>query len=92
MTRRNILIIQCLNHTFSSAVVRKVRVVKTGPLSIVFIRLLSLLTPIALALNTERAYKRSAVCTLLASFAPIMAGIGENNVNNGGFLQRSLSL
>ena len=24
-------------------------------------------------LNTERAYKRSAVCTLLASFAPIMA-------------------
>ena len=40
-------------------------------------------------LNTERAYKRSAVCTLLASFAPIMAGIGGNN---GGFLQRSLSL
>ena len=26
-------------------------------------------------LNTERAYKRSAVCTLLASFAPIMAVI-----------------
>ena len=25
------------------------------------------------ALNTERAYKRSAVCTLLASFASIMA-------------------
>ena len=25
------------------------------------------------SLNTERSYKRSAVCTLLASFAPIMA-------------------
>ena len=25
------------------------------------------------SLNTERAYKRSAVCTLFASFAPIMA-------------------
>ena len=28
---------------------------------------------VLMSLNTERAYKRSAVCTLLASFAPIMA-------------------
>ena len=33
MTRRNVLIIKCLNHSFSSTVVRTVRVVKTGLLS-----------------------------------------------------------
>ena len=34
---------------------------------------LTIIASEATILNTERAYKRSAVCTLLASFAPIMA-------------------
>ena len=33
----------------------------------------SILNTLLHSLNTERAYKRSAVCTLFASFAPIMA-------------------